>query len=114
MFLLGTTIYMLSLLALGLLISTVCSTQQQAFATNFFVVNPLFTLSGFSFPISSMPEFMQWLTYVNPLRYYLIVIRGTFLKGIGISILWPQMLAMAAIAAVLMTFCILRFRKSLE
>ena len=113
-FLLGTTIYMLSLLALGLLISTVCSTQQQAFATNFFVVNPLFTLSGFSFPISSMPEFMQWLTYVNPLRYYLIVIRGTFLKGIGLSILWPQMLAMAAIAAVLMTFCILRFRKSLE
>ena len=57
---------------------------------------------------------MQWLTYVNPLRYYLIVIRGTFLKGIGLSILWPQMLAMAAIAAVLMTFCILRFRKSLE
>ena len=113
-FLLGTTIYLLSLLALGLLISTVCSTQQQAFATNFFVVNPLFTLSGFSFPISSMPEFMQWLTYVNPLRYYLIVIRGTFLKGIGLSILWPQMLAMAAIAAVLMTFCILRFRKSLE
>jgi ABC-2 type transport system permease protein len=113
-FLLGTTIYMLSLLALGLLISTVCSTQQQAFATNFFVVNPLFTLSGFSFPISSMPEFMQWLTYVNPLRYYLVVIRGTFLKGIGLSILWPQMLAMAAIAAVLMTFCILRFRKSLE
>ena len=112
--LLGTTLYLLSMLALGLLISTVCSTQQQAFATNFFVVNPLFTLSGFSFPISSMPEFLQWLTYVNPLRYYLIVIRGTFLKGIGLSILWPQMLAMAAIAAVLMTFCILRFRKSLE
>ena len=76
--LLGTTLYLFSLLALGLLISTLCSTQQQAFATNFFVVNPLFTLSGFSFPISSMPHVLQWLTYVNPLRYYLVVIRGTF------------------------------------
>ncbi len=69
-FLFGTMLYLLSLLALGLLISTVCSTQQQAFATNFFVVNPLFTLSGFSFPISSMPQVLQWLTYANPLRYY--------------------------------------------
>jgi ABC-2 type transport system permease protein len=110
----GTTLYLLSLLALGLLISTICSTQQQAFATNFFVINPLFTLSGFSFPISSMPDVLQWLTYINPLRYYLVVIRGTFLKGIGMAILWPDLLAMAAIAAVLLTFSILRFRKSLE
>jgi ABC-2 type transport system permease protein len=113
-FLLGTTLYLFSLLALGLLISTICSTQQQAFATNFFVVNPLFTLSGFSFPISSMPEVLQWLSYVNPLRYYLIVIRGTFLKGIGIAFLWPEFLAMAMIAAALLTISILRFRKSLE
>jgi ABC-2 type transport system permease protein len=113
-FLFGTTLYLFSLLAIGLLISTVCSTQQQAFATNFFVVNPLFTLSGFSFPISSMPEVLQWLSYVNPLRYFLIVIRGTFLKGIGIAFLWPEFLAMAMIAAALLTISILRFRKSLE
>jgi ABC-2 type transport system permease protein len=113
-FIFGSMLYLLSLLALGLLISTVCSTQQQAFATNFFVLNPLFILSGFSFPISSMPDVLQWLTYINPLRYYLIVIRGTFLKGIGVAILWPELLAMAAIAAVLMTVSILRFRKSLE
>jgi ABC-2 type transport system permease protein len=113
-FISGTMIYMLSLLALGLLISTVCSTQQQAFATNFFVLNPFFILSGFSFPISSMPDVLQWFTYVNPLRYFLVVIRGTFLKGIGLDILWPDFLAMAAIAAVLMTVSILRFRKSLE
>jgi drug efflux transport system permease protein len=113
-FILGTMIYLLSLLALGLLISTVCTTQQQAFATNFFVLNPLFILSGFSFPISSMPQVLQWFTYVNPLRYFLIVIRGTFLKGIGFAILWPQFAAMAGIAAVLLTLCILRFRKSLE
>jgi ABC-2 type transport system permease protein len=113
-FIFGTFLYLLSLLALGLLISTICSTQQQAFATNFFVLNPLFILSGFSFPISSMPEVLQWFTYVNPLRYYLIVIRGTFLKGIGVRILWPELLAMAAIAAVLLAVCILRFQKSLE
>ena len=100
-FIFGTMLYLLSLLALGLLISTVCTTQQQAFATNFFVLNPLFILSGFSFPISSMPEVLQWFTYVNPLRYFLIVIRGTFLKGIGLAILWPQFAAMAGIAAVL-------------
>jgi ABC-2 type transport system permease protein len=110
----GTMLYLLSLLALGLLISTICSTQQQAFATNFFVVNPLFTLSGFSFPISSMPEVLQWLTYINPLRYYLVVIRGTFLKGVGIAVLWPEFLAMAIIAAALLAVSILRFRKSLE
>jgi ABC-2 type transport system permease protein len=110
----GTTLYLLSLLAIGLLISTVCTTQQQAFATNFFVLNPLFILSGFSFPISSMPSVLQWFTYVNPLRYFLIVIRGTFLKGIGFAILWPEFAAMAGIALVLLTLCILRFRKSLE
>jgi ABC-2 type transport system permease protein len=113
-FMLGTTLYLLSLLALGLLISTVCVTQQQAFATNFFVLNPLFILSGFSFPISSMPEVLQWFTYLNPLRYFLVVIRGTFLKGVGIDVLWPQLSAMAIIAAVLLGLSILRFRKSLE
>jgi len=113
-FVLGSMLYLLSLLALGLLISTICSTQQQAFATNFFVLNPLFILSGFSFPISSMPAVLQWFTYINPLRYYLIVIRGTFLKGIGVSILWPDLLGMAALAAGLLTISILRFRKSLE
>jgi ABC-2 type transport system permease protein len=113
-FILGAILYLLSLLALGLLISTVCSTQQQAFATNFFVLNPLFILSGFSFPISSMPDALQWFTYANPLRYFLVVIRGTFLKGIGLDILWPDCGAMAAIAVVLLTVSILRFRKSLE
>ena len=112
--LLGTTLYLLSTLALGLLISTLCSTQQQAFATNFFVLNPFFILSGFSFPISSMPVVLQWFTYANPLRYYLVVIRGTFLKGVGVDVLWPDLVAMATIASVLLAISILRFRKSLE
>ncbi|HML13496.1 MAG TPA: ABC transporter permease [Xanthobacteraceae bacterium] len=110
----GTTLYLLSTLALGLLISTLCTTQQQAFSTNFFVLNPFFILSGFSFPISSMPDVLQWLTRINPLRYYLVVIRGTFLKGVGLDVLWPDLTALGVIAAVLMTMSILRFRKTLE
>jgi len=112
--LLGTSHYLLSTLALGLLISTLCKTQQQAFSMNFFVLNPFFILSGFSFPISSMPQVLQWATYINPLRYYLIVIRGTFLKGVGFDVLWPQFLGMSLIAIVLLGTAILRFRKSLE
>ena len=112
--LLGTSLYLMSVLGIGLLISTLCSTQQQAFATNFFVINPLFTLSGFSFPIASMPMLMQYLTYLNPVRYYLVVIRGTFLKGVGLDVLWPQFVALALLGTALLTISILRFRKSLD
>ena len=101
-------------LALGLLISTLCSTQQQAFATNFFVLNPFFILSGFSFPIASMPEALQWFTFLNPLRYYLVVIRGTFLKGIGLAVLWPEIVALAGIALALLAVSTVRFQKSLD
>jgi ABC-2 type transport system permease protein len=110
----GSALFLLSTLALGLLISTVCTTQQQAFATNFFVLSPFFILSGFAFPISSMPQVLQWFTYLNPLRYFLVVIRGTLLKGVGIDVLWPQFVAMAVIAITLLTLSILRFRKTLE
>jgi len=112
--LLGTSLYLLSVLGIGLLISTLCRTQQQAFATNFFVINPAFILSGFSFPIASMPSFMQWLSHINPMTYYLIIIRGTFLKGVGIDVLWPQMLALAALGVALLGLSVLRFRKSLD
>ena len=115
--LLGTSLFLLSVLAIGLLISTLCKTQQQAFASNFFVLNPLFILSGFSFPISSMPDALQWLTYLNPLRYFLVIIRATYLKGVGLDVLWPQMAALAALAALglgLFALAVLRFRKSLD
>lgn len=110
----GTCLFLLSTLAIGLLISTLCRTQQQAFATNFFVLNPMFILSGFSFPIHSMPEVLQWLTLLDPLRYFLVIIRGTFLKGIGFDILWPQFAALAAISLALLALSVLRFRKSLD
>ena len=110
----GTCLFLLAALAIGLLISTICTTQQQAFSSNFFVLNPMFILSGFSFPIASMPPALQWLTYADPLRYYLVIIRATFLKGVGMEALWPQMLALAAIAVGLLTVAVLRFRKSLD
>jgi ABC-2 type transport system permease protein len=112
--LLGTSLYLLCVLGMGLLISTMCRTQQQAFATNFFVMNPSFILSGFMFPVASMPDFMRWISYVNPMTYYLIVIRGTFLKGVGLSVLWPQMLALAALGVTLLAISVLRFHKSLD
>ncbi len=112
--LLGTALFLLSALGLGLLISTVCVTQQQAFATQFLVLNPMFILSGFAYPISSMPHVLQWLTYLNPLRYFLVVIRSVFLKGVGLDLLWPQMLAMGALAALLLGVSVIRFRKSLD
>lgn len=112
--LLGTSLFLLNTLSIGLLISTLCSTQQQAFASAFFFLNPAFVLSGFAFPIASMPKAMQWFTYVNPLRYFLIILRGTFLKGVGFEILWPQMAALACLTVLLLTMGVLRFRKSLD
>ena len=74
-------LFLLSTLGIGLFISTISSTQQQAMMTTFFFIVPFFMLSGFVFPIANMPEVVQWLTYLNPLRYFLVIIRGIFLKG---------------------------------
>jgi len=112
--LLGTCLFLLSILGIGLLISTICKTQQQAFASNFFVLNPMFILSGFSFPIAGMPPALQWLTWIDPLRYYLVIVRGTVTKGVGIAILWPQMLALLLLGTGLLAIAVRRFRKSLD
>jgi ABC-2 type transport system permease protein len=112
--LLGCSLYLLAALALGLLLSTWSRTQQQAFALNFFIVNPFFILSGFAFPIASMPRVLQWFTLINPLRYFLVVIRAVFLKGVGIEVLWPDLAAMAALGVGMLAVSILRFRKSLD
>ena len=112
--LLGASLFLLAALGLGLLLSTLAQTQQQAFALNFFLVNPLFILSGFAFPIAAMPVFLQWLTLINPLRYFLVVIRAVFLKGVGVDVLWPDLLAMALLGAGMLALSVLRFRKSLD
>jgi ABC-2 type transport system permease protein len=75
---------------------------------------PAISFSGFGFPISTMPQWMQYFSYAIPLRYFLIVLRGTYLKGVGMDILWPQMAAMAGLGLSLLTFAILRFHKALD
>jgi len=110
----ATTLYLLSSLGIGLFISTISRTQQQAMMSMFFFFVPAILLSGFIFPIANMPEVVQYLTYLNPLRYFLIIIRGIFLKGNGFDILWPQILALAILGSAVFTFSSLRFRKRLE
>ena len=110
----GAVLFLLCMLGVGLLISTVSSTQQQAMVTSFFFIMPAVTFSGFGFPISTMPQWLQYLTYASPLRYFLVVLRGTYLKGVGLDILWPQMLAMAGMGLGLLTIAVLRFRKALD
>ncbi|MDH5763514.1 MAG: ABC transporter permease [Nitrospinota bacterium] len=110
---LGTGLYLMSTLGMGLLISTISRTQQQALMTTFFYFQPMVLLSGFMFPIENMPEPVQWLTYLDPLRYFLVIIRGIFLKGIGPEILWPQMLALLVMGVSVFLLAIHRFKKYL-
>jgi ABC-2 type transport system permease protein len=110
----GVVLFLVCMLGVGLLISTVSSTQQQAMVTSFFYIMPAITFSGFGFPISTMPKWMQYITYALPLRYFLVVLRGTYLKGVGMDILWPEMAAMAGIGFALLTMAILRFHKALD
>jgi drug efflux transport system permease protein len=110
---LGTGLYLMTTLGMGLLISTISQTQQQALMITFFYFQPMILLSGFMFPIENMPEVVQWLTYLDPLRYFLVIIRGIFLKGIGPEILWPQMLALLVMGLVVFQLAISRFKKYL-
>jgi len=111
----GTTcLYLMTSLGIGLFISTVSGTQQQAMMTTFFFFFPAILLSGYIFPIANMPEAIQWLTYLNPMRYFLVIIRGIFLKGVGVSVLWPQMAALAVIGVVVLTFAVRRFHKTVS
>ena len=110
----GAVLFLLCMLGVGLLISTVSATQQQALVTAFFFIMPAITFSGFGFPITTMPQWLQYLTYASPLRYFLVVLRGTYLKGVGLNILWPQMLAMGVLGVVLLTIAVMRFHKALD
>jgi ABC-2 type transport system permease protein len=106
-------LFIMTTLGLGLLISTVSQTQQQAMMLGFFLNPPLMLLSGFIFPIASMPEPIQYLTYLIPLRYFLVIIRGIFLKGIGLDILWPQAVILLFFGFGVLTLSALRFQKHL-
>lgn len=111
---LATALFLLTTLGAGLFLSTISGTQQQAMMSSFFFFQPAFMLSGFSFPIRNMPEPIQYLTYLNPMRYFMDVVRGVFLKGSGLDVLWPQLLAMAAFGVAILTFSAMRFHKRLD
>jgi ABC-2 type transport system permease protein len=110
----GTVLFLLCMLGVGLLISTISATQQQAMVSAFFFIMPAITFSGFGFPISTMPRWLQYLTYASPLRYFLVVLRASYLKGVGFDILWPEMAAMLGLGILLLTTATLRFHKALD
>jgi len=107
-------VFILTTLGLGLLISTISRTQQQALLAAFSVLMPSVLLSGFMFPIANMPWVIQQLTWLIPFRYFLEIVRGVFLKGVGLEVLWPQELALAGFGLVLFTAGALSFRKRLQ
>lgn len=111
----STFIYVLSSLGLGLLVSTISKTQQQALMLAIFVVMmPMVFLSGFAFPIENMPVIIQYITYAIPLRYFMVIIRGVILKGVGFAELWPELLVLFLMGTAILSFSILRFKKKLD
>ena len=107
-----TLIYLLTTLGLGLFVSTVSSTQQQAMmTTTFFFLTPMIYLSGFVFPIENMPPVIQFVTYLIPLRYFLVIVRSIFLKGVGLETLWPQVAALTVWGVAILSLAIARSTK---
>jgi ABC-2 type transport system permease protein len=110
---LGVIFFLFNSVGLGLLISTVSTTQQQAMMAATFFFTPAILLSGLVFPIPNMPPAVQYLTFLNPLRYFIIIIQDVFLKGVGLAVLWPQLLGLALLGAALLSLSVLRFRERL-
>jgi ABC-2 type transport system permease protein len=109
----ASAVYVLCTLALGLFISTISSTQQQAMMTSmFFFLVPMIYLSGFIFPIENMPTPIQWVTTLIPLRYYLVIVRGIFLKGVGFDLLWPQFAALGIWGVAVLALATFRSHKT--
>lgn len=105
-------VFLLTTLGLGLFVSTVSRTQQQAMMSSiFFLMLPMIFFSGFVFPIENMPYIIQIITYFLPLRYFFVIIRGLFLKGVGLEVLWPQALALLGFGVAIFGLSIKRFRK---
>lgn len=110
-----SALFILTTLGLGLFISTIARSQQQAMLiAQFFFFMPFMFLSGFAFPIATMPVVIQWITHLIPLRYFLEIVRGLFLKGAGVAELWPQALALFIFGVAILSLSVVRFRRKLE
>jgi len=107
-------LFLMTALGAGLYLSTISHTQQQANMGSFFFTTPAFMLSGFVFPIRNMPVSVQYLTLANPLRYFMAIVRGVFIKGVGVTVLWPQMLVLTAYGVIVLTLSAVRFHKTLD
>jgi drug efflux transport system permease protein len=107
-------VFIVASLGLGLFVSTLARTGAQAIQSSFFFLLPNIMLSGFMFPREGMPAFAQWLGWTIPLTYFLQVLRGVILKGVGIEALWPQTLALVGFAILYFTFAVQRFHKTLD
>lgn len=107
-------LFLMTSLGAGVFISTISNTQQQAMMASFFFFMPAFMLSGFTFPIRNMPWVVQYITYLNPVRYFMEILRGIFLKGSGPAVLWPQMLALLVYGVTVLALATLRFQKRLD
>ena len=105
---------LLSGLGIGLFGSTIANTQQEAMLTVWMTLLPSIFLSGFFFPLESMPKVLQWISYIFPLRYYLIIIRALMIKGVGAGPIWSEILALGLFGIVIMTAASVRFRKRLD
>ncbi|HWQ45951.1 MAG TPA: ABC transporter permease, partial [Longilinea sp.] len=112
--LLLSCLFLISSLGVGLLISSSANTQQEAMLTTYFTILPSIFLSGFFFPLAAMPPVLQFISYGIPLRYFLVIVRGIVLKGVGMAAVWPEVLALAIFGTVVMVLAALRFRKNLD
>jgi ABC-2 type transport system permease protein len=112
--LLLASLFLVTTLGIGLLISTIANTQQEAMLTTMFFLLPSIFLSGFFFPLAAMPVWLRALSYAIPLRYFLIIARGIVLKGVGVSALWSEIVMLSIFAVVVMSAAAMRFRKSLD
>jgi ABC-2 type transport system permease protein len=110
----GVCLFLISTIGVGLFISAVSSTQQQAMMTTFFFILPFFMLSGLIFPIENMPMIIQLFSCLNPLRYFIVIIRGVFLKGVGFNVLWPQFLYLSVLGAVVFAGAVRLFHKRMD
>jgi len=107
-------LYLFGNMGIALMISASASTQQQAMLTSFLILMPCVMLSGFMFPIKNMPDLVQHVTYLNPMRWYLEILRGIVMKGVGIRVLWPAIAGQAALAFTFITLAWARFSKTLS
>ena len=110
----AAVLYLINALSVGILISTISRTLQQALMGVMFFFMPAMLFSGFVFPIYNIPLVMRWIAYINPLTYFLVIVRGIFLKGVGITVLWPQLLFLAVTGPILLGISIKRFHQKLD